>query len=181
MPISALGRIETGTTPPTKETANYEGGVIPFISPGDFQHGGRIADTEKRITEKGLSIARPLSTGATCFVCIGSTIGKVGLVTSPVCATNQQINAIVPNERFRPTFVFHLMTAWSEHVRHQASPSPVPILSKGRFEGIEIVATEDSEEQAEIAAILDAIDEKIDLHLRKQELLQELFKSRSKG
>jgi type I restriction enzyme S subunit len=177
LPISALGEVVTGNTPPTKNSANYVGGDIPFIAPGDFEHGSRIKKTEKLITDEGLKRSRPISAGTTCFVCIGSTIGKVGYATAPICATNQQINSILPRDDFDPPFVFYLLTFWSDHVRKQASPSPVPILSKGAFEQIGLFASTDIDEQRQIASILDAIDRKIDLHKRKRAVLDELFKA----
>lgn len=177
LPISQLGEIVTGNTPPTKDSSNYEGGEIPFVAPGDITHGCEISATAKTITRKGLRATRPIKSGTTCFVCIGSTIGKVGYVSFPACATNQQINSIVANERFDPLFVFYLMTFWAEYVRKHASPSPVPILSKGSFERVEVLTTLDIDEQREIAAILDAIDHKIDLHRRKRAVLDELFKA----
>ena len=112
MPISALGKIVTGNTPPTKDPANYSEGTVPFIAPGDIEHGFRIEKTEKFITDQGLKCSRPIMAGTTCFVCIGSTIGKVGYATSGICATNQQINSILPDNRFDPLFTFYLMIFW---------------------------------------------------------------------
>ena len=177
LPISALGKIVTGSTPPTKDAKNYTDGEIPFIAPGDIEHGFRIENTEKLITPVGLKNSRPVKEGTTCFVCIGSTIGKVGYTMSEICATNQQINSILPDKSFNPQYVFYLMVHWAAHVRKQASPSPVPILSKGAFAQIEVVSTTDPDEQREIAAILNAIDRKIDLHRRKRAVLEELFKT----
>ena len=177
LPISSLGKIITGNTPPTKDSGNYVGGEVPFVTPGDIEHGFRIEKTEKFITDQGLKHSRPITMGTTCFVCIGSTIGKVGYATSSFCATNQQINSILPNDRFNPQFTFYLLTFWADHVRKHASRSPVPILSKSAFEQIELVTTTDLTEQQEIVAILDAIDRKIDLHRRKRAVLDDLFKA----
>ena len=175
--ISSLGRIVTGNTPPTKDAENYVGGSIPFVAPGDIEHGTAITVTEKFITARGLASSRAIPSGSTCFVCIGSTIGKVGHVTSPVCATNQQINTVVPNGSFDPLYVYYLLTHWAEHVSRHASPSPVPILSKGVFEKVQLFVSTDKDEQREIGAILDAIDQKIDLHRRKRAVLDDLFKA----
>lgn len=173
--IGGLGQVVTGTTPPTKDLANYADGRVPFIAPGDFDHGDRIATTEKKITEQGLALARPLPAEATCFVCIGSTIGKVGITTARVCATNQQINAVVASKNYDARYVFHLLTRWSEHVQRQASPSPVPILSKGAFEQITIVSSVDIDEQKEIAAILDAIDDRLVVLKQKHAVAEQLM------
>jgi type I restriction enzyme S subunit len=80
-----------------------------------------------------------------------------------------------PVDDFDPLFIFYLMTFWADHVRKQASPSPVPILSKGAFERIEVFSSVDRGEQREIAAILATIDRKIDLHKRKRAVLDQLF------
>ncbi len=176
LPIAELGDIITGTTPSTKERMNYDGGDIPFITAGDIEHGSTIGSTEKHITSVGLMSARSIGNNVTCFVCIGS-IGKVGYTATTPCATNQQINSIIPKEDFDPQYVFYLMTYWADHIRRQASASPVPILSKGAFEQIVIFSSLDQEEQQEIAAILDAIDRKIDLHRRKRAVLDDLFKA----
>ena len=177
LPISTLGKIVTGNTPPTKDSVNYIEGRIPFIAPGDIEHGSKIEKTGKFITDQGLQRTRPIKEETTCFVCIGSTIGKVGYAVFATCATNQQINSILPNADFDPLFTFYLMIFWADHIRKQASPSPVPILSKGVFEQIEIVTTTIREEQSEIAAILDVIDRKIDLHRRKRAIFDDLFKT----
>ena len=175
LPISALGKIVTGNTPPTKDSANYTAGEVPFIAPGDIEHGSRIEKTEKFITDRGLACSRPIRIGTTCFVCIGSTIGKVGYAMVPICTTNQQINSILPNDSFDPLFVFYLLVYWADHIRKQASPSPVPILSKGIFEQIEIVTTTILDEQREIVASLDTIDQMVNVHRRKRAVLAELF------
>jgi type I restriction enzyme S subunit len=175
--IDGLGQIVTGNTPPTKDRSSYDGGDIPFIAPGDIEHGMRTNSAEKHVTRSGMKSSRPLPKGSTCFVCIGSTIGKVGMTTADVSCTNQQINSVIPSDEFDPGFVFHLLTYWSDHIKKERSPSPVPIMSKGVFEKIEIWATRDKDEQQEISAILDAIDAKIILHKRKKAVVEELFQA----
>lgn len=175
--IADLGEVVTGTTPPTRERAYYDDGNIPFISPGDIEHGTAIVSTQKCITDSGLAVSRALPVGTTCVVCIGSTIGKVGRTTAPASATNQQINAIVPGVGYDPNYLSHLLTYQSNIVRNAASPSPVPILSKGVFEKLVLYTSTNPDEQVEIAAILDAVDRKIDLHQKKRKVLEELFES----
>lgn len=175
--IADLGEIVTGTTPPTRERAYYDDGNIPFISPGDIEHGTPIASTQKCITDSGLAVSRALPAGTTCVVCIGSTIGKVGRTTAAASATNQQINAIVPGVGYDPNYLSHLLTYQSNIVRNAASPSPVPILSKGAFEKLVLFTSTNPDEQVEIATILDAVDRKIDLHQKKRKVVEELFES----
>ena len=175
--FSELGEIVTGTTPPTKERTYYDNGEIHFISPGDIDHGLPITSTQKRITESGMAVSRSLPAGTTCVVCIGSTIGKVGRTTEAVSASNQQINAIVPGADYDSNYLSHLITYHSDTVRNAASPSPVPILSKGAFEKLLLFTTTNPDEQRDIASILDAIDRKITLRRQKRAVLEELFQS----
>lgn len=175
--FSGLGEVVTGTTPPTKERAYYDDGMIPFISPGDIDHGFSIASTQKHITDSGLAVSRVLPSGTTCVVCIGSTIGKVGRTTAEASATNQQINAIIPGAGYDSNYLSHLLTYHSDIVRNAASPSPVPILSKGAFEKLVLFTSTNPDEQIEIAAILDALDRKIALHRQKRAVLEDLFQS----
>lgn len=177
VPIGELGQVVTGTTPPTKDALFYEGGRFPFIAPGDIRDGVPVANAQKLISDAGLAVSRPLPRGTTLVVCIGSSIGKVGQTTAEVSTTNQQINAIMAGPSLHPDYLFHLMTYHSDAIRRAASPSPVPILSKGAFERIEVAVSPDLDEQHEIAQLLGAIDAKIDLHRQKKALYEKLFQS----
>jgi type I restriction enzyme S subunit len=169
--------VVTGTTPPTKNSNYYQCGDIPFIAPADINENARITMVQKRITQSGLSVSRPLPRGTTCFVCIGSSIGKVGITTDDISTTNQQINAVVPSDYFDSWFVYYLLAFHAHRVRAQASPSPVPILSKGNFEQIELYFPQDKEHQRALAKPLVTLDESLEYHVRKLKLLEELFSS----
>jgi len=175
--IGILGKIITGTTPPTKNKEYYQGGQYQFIAPNDIGKTTRIYKTEKKITDKGLEVSRLLPKESVCFVCIGSTIGKVGITVEDKATTNQQINSVIVNNDYDPYFVAYLMDYKSEYIASFASPSPVPILSKGKFEEINIMLSSDIEEQREIARALMTIDETIEIHTAKKSALQDLFKS----
>ena len=123
------------------------------------------------------SVSRPIPKGSTCVVCIGATIGKVGITSVDVSSTNQQINTVLASEQLEPRYVFYLLTYSAAVIKRHASPSPVPILSKGSFEDIQIVTSRDLAEQHEIADILEALDRKVDLHRRKRAVLEELHSS----
>lgn len=173
--IGDLGQVVTGTTPPTRDEANYASGTVPFVTPGDIYHGCAVTDTAKTLSDQGAALARPIPIESTCVVCIGSTIGKVGITATAQSATNQQINTVIPSEDYHPRFVFHLLTHWSEQIRSEASPSPVPILSKGAFERIEVYVTADADKQREIAQILDSIDRRVALLGQKRAATERLL------
>ena len=175
--IGDLGKIVTGTTPPTKNKEYYQGGHYQFIAPNDIGKTTRIYKAEKKITDKGLEVSRLLPKESVCFVCIGSTIGKVGITVEEKTTTNQQINTVIVNHDSDPYFVTYLMDYKSEYIASFASPSPVPILSKGKFEEISIMLSPNMTEQQEIARVLMIIDETIEIHAAKKSALQDLFKA----
>ena len=160
VPIETLGTLITGTTPPTEHREYYDGGV-PFISPADITDMRVIDHTEKTLSRAGLAVARPLPPKSVLIVCIGSTIGKVGMTIHPSSCTNQQINAIVCSEPFCPEFAHYLMVAQADRIRALSSPGPVPILNKGAFGKILVPVPNDKSDQDQIAGVLSAIDDSL--------------------
>lgn len=81
-------------------------------------------------------------------------------------------------EGFEARFLFHYLL--SEFFLRQAVPhqlrTGIPKINRDQLASTSVPKTS-SPEQAEIVAILDAIDRKIDLHRRKHAVLDELFKA----
>jgi len=175
--VDSLGEIVTGTTPPTKNKSYYEGGGFQFISPVDLGDTKYVYKTEKEISLEGLKVSRILPKDAVLVVCIGSTTGKVGLTFKDKSTTNQQINTIICNEEFNPHFIYYLLDFKSDYIRSLSTPSPVPILSKGKFQRAMIPMIKNKREQDKIAEILSAIDEKIEKAKYHKQTLQSLFKT----
>lgn len=155
--IGQLGDAITGNTPKTNEPENY-GGVIPFISPADIGDHMYVKESKSTLTVLGLSKTRQLPQDAILVVCIGSTIGKTGIATR-VCATNQQINAIVCKDNdFR--FVYYLMTYISKVIKGMAGTQAVPIINKTDFCSL-LVQRPSIKEQMMISCAISAVDQKI--------------------
>jgi len=158
-PIASLGSIVTGNTPDTKVTEYYDG-TIPFVSPSDVGTTMVVRKTIKTITEKGLSKTRSIPEKSVMVVCIGSTIGKVA-ISENECATNQQINSIVPNAANDSAFVFYCMTYLSPFIKLMAGTQAVPIINKTEF-GSLLTIKPPLPEQQKIASILTSVDEVIE-------------------
>src|SRR3546814_8405467 len=109
-------------------------------------------ETAKKITDAGMRVSRPLSAGSTCVVCIGSSIGKVGISTQKLSTTNQQINSVVPSDDYDRLYVCYLLQFNSQLIAGRAAPSPVPILRKSQFSAIELPVDRNRHEQRAIAA-----------------------------
>lgn len=175
--IGSLGTCVTGTTPKTSVAEYYDSPEFDFIAPADIGDTKFVYDSIKKISAAGISVIRGLPANSILCVCIGSTIGKVGLTFKEKSATNQQVNSIICNDDYNPQFVYYLLNYYSKYWKTFSTPSPVPILSKGTFEKIDIPVTKNSEEQKEIVRILSALDAKFEFQSKKKQTLEALFKS----
>lgn len=107
--LENIGEIVTGNTPSTKEPNNY-GGDRLFVSPADISDKRYVSQTKTTLSEKGFRLSRHIKENSILFVCIGSTIGKVAQNTRE-CATNQQINSIMPYKGHVADFVYSIFRA----------------------------------------------------------------------
>lgn len=137
--VDQLGESVTGTTPATAKQ-EYYGGSLPFLKPTDLNAGYTVVSARESLSEEGARQARTLPGGSVLVTCIGATIGKTGL-TRVECATNQQINALVPDEPLRAVFYlywFFVSPFGQSSVIGNASSTTIPILNKSRFERIAV-------------------------------------------
>ena len=163
MQIGDLGRIITGKTPSTKNTSFWDG-TIPFVTPKDIQGLKHIESTERYVTAEGLKTVRGsiIPPRAICVSCIGN-IGYVGMTTVE-CVSNQQINSIIVNEKNDADYVYYLIKSlWPFFKNYEGQSTTLSILNKTQFSKIEVDVPV-REEQAKIAAVLSAIDKKIEIN-----------------
>ena len=154
-PLFEIGDIATGTTPPTNNKSNY-GEDYFFVSPADLGKGKYIVDTEKKLSKLGFSIARKYPANSILFTCIGSTIGKAGIAKIEL-TSNQQINAVFPNESYSSDFLFYYLNFISPKIKMGASEQAVPMINKTEF-GKTSIALPTKAEQTAIATALSDTD-----------------------
>lgn len=155
MPLVEIGDIATGTTPPTNNKNNY-GEDYFFVSPADLGKGKYIVDTEKKLSQLGFSIARKYPSNSILFTCIGSTIGKAG-ISKVELSSNQQINAVFPNDLYSTDFLFYYLNFISPKIKLGASEQAVPMINKTEF-GKTLIACPTKTEQTAIASALSDAD-----------------------
>ena len=180
--IGNIGKVVTGSTPSTAQPAFYGGG-IPFVSPADISDMRFVDQTKTTLTQEGYAQTRPIRAGSVLFVCIGSTIGKVAQNIHD-CATNQQINAIIPNSKHSEGFVYFALSLASERIALLAGRQAVPIINKSLFSSVRILVPK-LPEQHRIASFLSSIetlltDENQSLEVlkaHKKGLMQQIFPS----
>lgn len=151
--------IATGNTPPTNDQRNYKGKFL-FVSPADLGTNKLIHNTQKKLSLKGFKLARKFPKGSTLFTCIGSTIGKTGLATCEL-TSNQQINAVFPNEIDDFEFTYYALTHHSKRIKNKASEQAVPLINKTEFGQFEYMQPNELKEQTAIATILSDMDTEI--------------------
>ena len=177
IPISDLGEIVTGKTPPT---ANGElwGGSIPFITPTDIKGFSSFyqGETERTVSDVGASKQKKtlLPKNSVCVSCI-ATIGKMCL-TSTESITNQQINTIVPNKNYDHRYVLYLLRYNLPYIQlvGGGSGSGTPIISKSKFAKFTFLIEDSLPTQQKIASILSAYDSQIENNQKRIKLLEQM-------
>ena len=124
---------KSGSTPSTKDAANYASPDYCFVKPSDLPSTGIavIDDSEFHISAKAFESARQLPKGSIVVSCIG-IIGKVGILNKDAC-TNQQINAIIPNGTIMPKCLAYIICYKKSELEQIANAPVVPIINKGEY------------------------------------------------
>lgn len=177
--LGDLGKVITGKTPPTAQK-DYFAGDFPFITPTDItDYDVRYNyTTERFVSEKWADKAKGLRIpkNSSCFVCIGSTIGKICLVKQD-SFTNQQINSIVVDElKAAPLFIYYLLKQNQRGIlkKFGGGGAAKPIINKSTFEKIELEAPKDVSKQRKIASVLSAFDDLIENNNKQIKILEEM-------
>ena len=178
--VGDFGKVVTGSTPSTAQSAFYGGG-IPFASPADISDLRFVDQTKTTLTPEGFAETRPIRAGSILFVCIGSTIGKVAQNVRE-CATNQQINAVVPSSKHADDFAYFALSQASERIALLAGRQAVPIINKSLFSSVRLLVPKIAEQQriadclASLDALITATTQELDiLKTHKKGLMQQLF------
>lgn len=178
--IGDFGQVVTGSTPSTADPTLYGGG-IPFVSPADISELRYVDETKTTLTAAGFEKTRPIRAGSVLFVCIGSTIGKIAQNVRD-CATNQQINAVIPNTKHSDGFVYFALSNASDRIALLAGKQAVPIINKSLFSSVRLQVPS-LPEQRRISDCLTSLDDLIateakklnTLKMHKKGLMQQLF------
>ena len=176
--IKEIGEIVTGKTPSTADKSLWNGN-LKFITPTDISDARKYqANVERYIRKsKNTRIIPPYSIIYTCI----ASIGKICISTEN-CATNQQINAIIPFSGICNEYVYYCLLNATPRIKATQGNSTVPIINKSQFGRIKLLFP-CFEEQQKIAEFFSSIDRKIELISEqisqtrqfKKGLLQQMF------
>ncbi len=180
-PLGNLGEIVTGNTPSTAAPDLWGGGIL-FITPTDISEDDKYQHATARtvVETKRTNI---LPAGSVVYTCIAS-IGKMALTVQP-SITNQQINAVVPNEKALGEFIYYALANLTPWIKTIPASSTLAIINKTEFSKIAILYPRDKGEQRHIADCLTSLDDLIAaqtqklnaLKTHKKGLMQQLFPS----
>lgn len=162
--LSDLGTIVGGATPPTRDSSNYEGGTIPWITPKDLSSFKcrYITNGERNITMAGLcSCSTQMLPENTVLFSSRAPIGYVAMAKNKLC-TNQGFKSIVPFTKTDPLFLYYLMLYNRSRIEKLGSGTTFKEISGSTMRNIEVEVPCNIEEQKQISSILDKIDCKIE-------------------
>jgi type I restriction enzyme S subunit len=181
--LKEVGEIVTGNTPATNIEEYYNGDYL-FVSPSDISDKRYVESTKTTLSKTGFEQTRPIKENSILYVCIGSTIGKIAQ-NKKRCATNQQINSIMPYDYFSNSYIYYALDCIVKRVIQLAGKQAVPIINKTLFSNVTIPIATNKQEQQKIADCLSALDDLITaqaenieaLKVHKKGLMQALFPS----
>lgn len=164
--IGDLGTVVGGATPSTKEMDNYEGGTISWITPKDLTGitSRFISQGERNITEKGFkSCSTQLMPPHSVLFSSRAPIGYIAITNQEVC-TNQGFKSIVPNEDTDYMFLYYLLKYNKDMIENLGGGTTFKEISGSTMRGIKVSIPASIEEQRQIASVLSALDDKIELN-----------------
>ena len=147
-----------------------------FITPGDVDVSKYIEETERYVSAKGIKYSYLLPANSVCEVCIGSTIGKIG-ITVKECCTNQQLTSVIVNKNNDAEYFYYAMLFRREHFKSVAGVNATPQINKSGYAKYSVLCPNDKTEQTAIAQKITAIDDFITKKQKRIEIYERLKKS----
>lgn len=128
-----ISRVESGGTPRTTVDDLWDGD-IPWLTPKEITRGRNgiyVSNTERNITEKGLSTSSAkLMPAGTVMLSKRAPVGAVAIAAVPM-ATNQGFLNFVCGQKLLPAYFAYWLIANEEYLNAVANGSTYPELYKG--------------------------------------------------
>lgn len=172
--VGDVAKVVGGGTPPSRDEANFGGG-IPWITPKDMTgHQGRyIRSGARSLSEAGLanSSAKLLPKDAV-LVSSRAPIGLVAIASQPL-ATNQGVRSLIFDESQDPVFWYYLLRQSTGVLDAHANGSTFREISGGSIAKL-VFTVPSLEWQRRIAETLNRIDGLIEHNLSLNAVLGQL-------
>src|ERR1051326_2245605 len=177
--VGDVCKLISGGTP-SKANTTFWNGTIPWVSPKDMKQS-RLYDAEDHISQTGLDEGSRLVPAGSVFVVIRGMIlmrdVPIALASVPT-AFNQDLKALVANDRISPDFLLYSLQRSRELLLQKVGSSAhgTRTLMTTTLEELPIGIPGDSEQHL-ISQALKLAEAKEIIHRRTQERLQELFRT----
>ncbi|MCY4496670.1 MAG: N-6 DNA methylase, partial [Rhodospirillaceae bacterium] len=181
VPVGKVFDIEQGVSLKGNLTSDEDG--TPFLRTSNVYWGRVALDTVSRLhLSRPVAVSKWLRAGD-LLVCEGGEIGRAAVWDGQIapCLFQNHLHRLRPKRggRVAPAFA----AAWlREGFVHRSAyegvgnRTTIPNLSRGRLAEMRIPRPS-PDEQREIVAVLDTLDQKADLHRRKSAVLDDVFKT----
>jgi type I restriction enzyme S subunit len=137
-PFTEVADVLSGGTPKT-DTAEYWNGEIPFFTPRDAPGCFYVQDTDKHVTELGLSkCASELYPPDTVFITARGTVGKVALPSVPM-AMNQSCYALRGKPGIPQRFLFLMTLQQVDYLKTNTGGATFDTIVVDTFRRMEVV------------------------------------------
>jgi type I restriction enzyme S subunit len=137
-PFTEIADVLSGGTPKT-DIAEYWNGEIPFFTPRDTTDNFYVLDTDKHVTELGLSkCASELYTPDTVFITARGTVGKVALPSVPM-AMNQSCYALRGKSGVPQRFLFLMTLQQVDYLKTNTGGATFDTIVVDTFRRMEVV------------------------------------------
>jgi type I restriction enzyme S subunit len=177
--IKDIAEVKNGSTPSTKNDDYYDGDII-WITPKDLstQNSKYIYRGERTITDEGYkSCSAVIVPKGTVLLSSRAPIGLLSIAGTELC-TNQGFKNIVPHEgKVDSEFLYYYLKTKISDIEKLGSGTTFKEVSKTSLEGFTVSIPEDIPTQQKIAAVLSALDAKIELNQRINAELESMAKT----
>jgi type I restriction enzyme S subunit len=180
--LGGLGRVGNGSTPKKTVPSYWDGGTYPWLTSAKVYDRDIVA-ADQFVTEEALRECHlpRIAPGAVLIAITGQgkTLGHCAVLRTEATISQHIAYLATDTSRADPSFVRGYLETQYEYLRQVASGggSTKGALTCAFLRELPLPLPSIMEEQREIVAILDALDRKIDLHRRKRNALEALFKS----
>jgi type I restriction enzyme, S subunit len=174
--LSDLGEVNRGKSRhrPRHDPILY-GGPYPFIQTGDVKaSGGRITSFTQTYNETGLAQSRLWPIGTMCIT-IAANIAETAILTFPACFPDSIIGFIANKGRCDIHFIEYMFRHLRASIQHEAGDAGT-VQDNINLEYLEHLQfpVPDLKLQRDIASLLGALDDKIELNRQMNRTLEEL-------
>lgn len=168
----AIKTVKTGGTPQGADEKYYSDDGFPWYTPGDFTENIYVNSSQRMLSRLGKENVTVFPEGAVLMIGIGGTMGKV-CISNTECSCNQQVNAIICNDKILNTFLAFYLRAKKQQIFDTAKFTTLPILNQEETKKILIpllsideqhmIVSHIKSKSAKLDTFIDEIKEEIEL------------------